>query len=88
MLIERKNETMIAFGYENDEDLKLMKLSEATLQCSNEDLDRIIDFLNHIKNTQYEAEDHFHYRDFYKDWTSEESDFIIFLEENSNGDNQ
>ena len=43
---------------------------------------------HHIKSTQYEAKDHFHYRDFYNDWTSEESDFIIFLEENSNGDNQ
>lgn len=75
---------MIAFGYENNEDSKLMKLSEATLQCSNEDLDRIIDFLTYIKNTPYEAEDHFHYRDFYKDWTLEESDFIIFLEENLN----
>ena len=28
-----------------------------------------------------EAGDHYHYRDFNKKWTSEESDFIIFLEE-------
>ena len=73
---------MIAFGYEKDNDEeKLMKLSETTLQCNNEELDRIIDFLNRIKNTNYEAGDHYHYRDFNKKWTSEESDFIIFLEE-------
>ena len=72
---------MIAFGYEKDNDEeKLMKLSETTLQCNNEELDRIIDFLNRIKNTNYEAGDHYHYRDFNKKWTSEESDFIIFLE--------
>ena len=74
--------SMIAFGYEKDNDAeKLMKLSETTLQCNNEELDRIIDFLNWIKNTNYEAGDHYHYRDFNKKWTSEESDFIIFLEE-------
>lgn len=40
---------MIAFGYEKDNDEeKLMKLSETTLQCNNEELDRIIDFLNRI----------------------------------------
>ena len=50
---------MIAFGYEKDNDEeKLMKLSETTLQCNNEELDRIIDFLNRIKNTNYEAGDH------------------------------
>ena len=71
---------MIAFGYEKDNDEeKLMKLSETTLQCNNEELDRIIDFLNRIKNTNYEAGDHYHYRDFNKKWTSEESDFIIFF---------
>ena len=54
---------MIAFGYEKDNDEeKLMKLSETTLQCNNEELDRIIDFLNRIKNTNYEAGDHYHYR--------------------------
>jgi len=32
---------MIAFGYEKDNDEeKLMKLSETTLQCNNEELDR------------------------------------------------
>ena len=74
--------SMIAFGYEKDNDEeKLMRLSETTLQCNNEELDRIIDFLDRIKNTNYEAGDHYHYRDFNKKWTSEESDFIIFLEE-------
>ena len=74
--------SMIAFGYEKDNDEeKLMKLSETTLQCNNEELDRMIAFLNQIKNTNYKAEDHYHYRDFNKKWTSEESDFIIFLEE-------
>ena len=80
--IIREGMSMIAFGYEKDNDEeKLMKLSETTLQCNNEELDRIKDFLNLIKNTNYEAGDHYHYRDFNKKWTSEESDFIIFLEE-------
>lgn len=53
---------MIAFGYEKDNDEeKLMKLSETTLQCNNEELDRMIAFLNQIKNTNYKAEDHYHY---------------------------
>lgn len=34
-------------------------------------------------SSNYEAEDYYHYRDFNKEWTSEESDFIIFLEEDA-----
>ncbi|MEI3220585.1 MAG: hypothetical protein V8S01_00570 [Dorea sp.] len=71
---------MIAFGYEKDNDEeKLMKLSETTLQCNNEELDRIIDFLNRIKNTNYEAGDHYHYRDFNKEVDFRRIGFYYFF---------
>ncbi len=43
---------MEAFGYDkNDEEFKsILKLSQVTLSCKKEDLDKIIEFLNIVKN--------------------------------------
>jgi len=77
---------MKAFGYDkNDEEYdEILTLSQVTLSCNKEDLDRIIAFLHKVKN---ESENitvddnyHWHYRDFFDSWTEEESDFIIFMD--------
>lgn len=75
-----------AFGYDrNDEEFeKILRLSQVTLSCTKEDLDRIIDFLNDVKSDiekeNIEEGDHWHYRDYYDSWTEEESDLIIFAD--------
>jgi len=79
---------MEAFGYDkNDEEFeKILKLSQVTLSCKKEDLDKIIEFLNEIKNESENIEDgdHWHYRDYTDSWTEEESDLIIFVDNGTN----
>ncbi len=80
---------MKAYGYDraNEEAEAPMELKEVSLQCTTEQLDKMISFLNYVREhsvkhpVQYkEGEcDHFHYRDWLKTWTKKESDFIILL---------
>ncbi len=73
---------MEAFGYDkNDEEFeKILKLSQVTLNCKKEDLNKIIDFLNKVKNENIDVGDHFHYRDYIDSWTEKETDLIIFVD--------
>ncbi len=77
---------MEAFGYDkNDKEFeKILKLSQVTLSCKKEDLDKIIEFLNKVKNESKNKKidngGHWHYRDNHKSWTEEESDLIIFVD--------
>ena len=80
---------MKAFGYdENDEEFeKILKLSQVTLSCRKEDLEKIIEFLIEVKN---ESEnkivndgDHWHFRDYNDLWTEKESDFIVFVDDDT-----
>ncbi len=81
---------MEAFGYDkNDEEFeKILKLSQVTLSCKKEDLDKIIEFLNKVKNESKNKKidnvDHWHYRDYNKSWTEEESDLIILVDNDTN----
>jgi len=77
---------MESFGYDKkDEEFeKVLKLSQVTLSCKKEDLDKIIEFLvevkKEIKNTKVDDGEHWHYRDYNESWTEEESDLIIFVD--------
>jgi len=77
---------MEVFGYDKkDEEFeKCLPLSQVTLSCKKEDIDKIIEFLNEVKkdckNEKIENGDHWHYRDFNDSWTEEEPDFIIYIE--------
>lgn len=78
------------FGYDSrDEEFdKIVELSQVTLTCKKNDLDKIIEFLNDVKkeidNTKVEDGDHWHYRDYNDDWSEKESDLIVFIDESSN----
>ncbi len=81
---------MEAFGYDkNDKEFEsILKLSQVTLSCKKEDLDKIIEFLNKVKNESKNKKiyngDHWHYRDYNKSWTEEESDLIILVDNDTN----
>lgn len=78
---------MKIFGYDSkDEEFdRIIELSQATLTCKKNDLDKIIDFLNDVKkeidNTKVENGNHWHYRDYNDDWSEKESDLIVFIDE-------
>ena len=75
---------MKAFGYfREDKHAEVPQpLREVTLQLSPEELDRVIDFLRHVKS-RFEAsalstgESHFHFRDWFKGWRRSDSDLIV-----------
>ncbi|MCM1370652.1 MAG: hypothetical protein NC181_02010 [Clostridium sp.] len=76
---------MKAFGYnKNDEEFeKILELSQVTLSCKKEDLDKIIEFLTEVKRkikNKVDNAEHWHYRDYNKSWTEEESDLILFMD--------
>jgi len=81
---------MEAFGYdENDKKFKnLLKLSQVTLNCKKEDLNKIIEFLNDVKNeianAKIEDGDHWHYRDYNDSWQEKEPDLIIYIDNDTN----
>ena len=81
---------MIAYGYDKNDEEKnnLCKLSEISLVFKIEEINKMYDFIVKIKNDigkmsnpNYVGSNHWHYRDFNKDWTNEESDFIVVVEE-------
>ncbi len=75
-----------AFGYDRDDEEfeKILRLSQVTLSCTKEDLDRIIEFLNDVRadieKENIDEGDHWHYRDYNDSWTEEEADLIIFAD--------
>lgn len=80
---------MEAFGYDkkDNEYNKIIKLSEVTLDCNKNDLDKIIEFLKSVRQdiAEKNVEDgsHWHYRDYNELWTEQESDLIIYLDNNT-----
>lgn len=61
-----------------------MELSEVTLSCNKEDLDKIIEFLKSVREGIEEdyadAQEHWHYRDYNDSWTEGETDLIVFID--------
>lgn len=75
---------MLAYGHEWDSQGQLPQtLREVSLDCSREELDRLIEFLQSVREESAGAEldslSHWHYRDWSPDWTEKHSDFIILL---------
>lgn len=72
---------MKAFGYEKEKK-KLLKLSEVTLECDLEEIDKIIEFLITVKESHDAVKEktdmcHSHFRDWDKKWNENQSDIII-----------
>ena len=75
---------MLAYGYEwNSEGELPQTLREVSLDCSREELDRLIEFLQGVREAAREEEldslSHWHFRDWSESWTEKHSDFIILL---------
>lgn len=81
---------MLVYGWKKDDENELLplKLKEATLLCTKDEIDKLIQFLNDIKKeigqmSCIDTKDdwHWQYRDWNEEWTEEEGDFIISLHE-------
>ena len=75
---------MLAYGYEwNSEKDRPDILREASLACTREELDSLIEFLQDIREALSDLEhiegEHFHFRDWNEDWSEKQSDFIVFM---------
>ena len=75
---------MLAYGLEWDSQGQLPEtLREVSLDCSREELDQLIAFLQSVREesqgVQLDSLSHWHFRDWNPDWTEKHSDFIILL---------
>ena len=86
---------MLASGLKKDRNI-LKIATSSTIDCTIEELDRIIGFLEYAK-AEFSSELRFweennmqgyslqlHYRDWYAEWTKNESDFTVDIFENKN----
>ena len=75
---------MELFGYERNKDKKSLVISEATMICSKEELDKIIGYLQSIRediNEEYiDPNEHWHYSDYNEDWTEKDSELVVFID--------
>ena len=72
---------MKIFGYERNKDI-LLELEETSIDCTLEELEKLIVFFNEVKNNYYSKNDgssmlHTHLRDWDKTWQINEPDLII-----------
>lgn len=74
---------MIIYGYEK-KGAKLKVLSEATIECTLEELKGLIKFIEYYKKELIESSNddvtgffHKHYKDFNTNWDKNESDLIL-----------
>ena len=79
---------MLAYGYEWDaEGQRPETLREVSLDCSREELDQLIEFLQQVreeaKGIELDSLSHWHFRDWYPAWTEKHSDFIILLSDHT-----
>ena len=77
---------MLAYGYErNSEGISPLELEQTCLTCNMKELTALIDFLQHVRTeaATMDAADggHWHFRDWDKSWSEEQSDFIIAWKE-------
>ena len=75
---------MLAYGYEwNSEGQLPETLREVSLDCSREELDQLIEFLQSVREeaegVQLDSLSHWHFRDWYPAWTEKHSDLLIWL---------
>ena len=79
---------MLAYGYEWDSEGQLPEtLREVSLDCSREELDRLIEFLQIVRREAegeaLDSQSHWHFRDWYPAWTETHSDLIIWLSDHT-----
>ena len=77
---------MLAYGYEwNSGEVNPQVLREASMVCTGEELDSLIEMLQTFRDSRpREAEgDHQHFRDWYPAWTETHSDLIIWLSDHT-----
>jgi len=77
---------MKIYGYQKDDDT-LLKLEEMSLQCTIEELEKIIVFLKKVKMEHEKVSSganicHSHWRDWDLTWTEGEPDIIIVTSNN------
>ena len=75
---------MLAYGYEWDSEGQLPEtLREVNLDCSREELDQLIEFLQSVREeaegVKLDSLSHWHFRDWYPAWTEKHSDLLIWL---------
>ena len=75
---------MLAYGHEWDSEGQLPQtLQEVSLDCSREELDRLIGFLQDVRaeaaGEELDSLSHWHFRDWYPAWTEKHSDLLIWL---------
>lgn len=75
---------MLAYGYEwNSEGRLPDTLREVSLDCSREELDQLIEFLQQVRReaegVKLDSLSHWHFQDWSESWTKAHSDFIILL---------
>lgn len=75
---------MMAYGYKWDSESETPdKLKEASITCTKEELDQLIEFLTNLRKEMRDMEDiegeHWHYRDWCPKWTDSESDLIVVM---------
>ncbi len=79
---------MIAYGHEWDSEGQLPQtLREVSLDCSREELDQLIEFLQQVREesegVKLDSLSHWHFRDWSESWTKKHSDFIILLSDHT-----
>lgn len=75
---------MLAYGHEWSSQGQLPQtLREVSLDCSREELDQIIEFLQQVcqeaEGVKLDSLSHWHLRDWSDSWTEKHSDLIILL---------
>ena len=72
---------MTFFGYEKGGE-KLLKMEEVSLECTCEELEKLIEFLNKVKEEHMAVKNktdicHSHFKDWKRKWSEEDTDFIV-----------
>ena len=72
---------MTFFGYEKGGE-KLLKMEEVSLECTCEELEKLIEFLNKVKEEHTAVKNktnicHSHFKDWKSKWNKEDTDFIV-----------
>ncbi|NBI66808.1 hypothetical protein D1646_08250 [Pseudoflavonifractor sp. 60] len=75
---------MLAYGHDWDSQNQLPQtLREVSLDCSREELDLLIEFLQGVRaesaGGELDSMSHWHFRDWNPAWTEKHSDLIIWL---------
>lgn len=75
---------MELFGYEKNKEKKSLAISQATMICSKEELDKIIEYLQSVREEiakEYiDTNEHWHYSDYNDNWTEKDSELVVFID--------